>query len=144
MDWTLLAELQGDARLSYNELARRVHMSAPAVAERVRRLEETGVITGYHARVNPALAGRGVAALIRMTCYGPRCVLRDEQALAWPEILEVHRVTGDTCCLLRVAASSMIAFEELIDKLAPYGHPSSMMVLSSPVPWRPLSPVQDG
>ncbi|MFF4414189.1 Lrp/AsnC family transcriptional regulator [Streptosporangium sp. NPDC001559] len=142
MDWTLLAELQSDARLSYSELARRVHMSAPAVAERVRRLEETGVITGYHARVNPALAGRGVAALIRMACYGPRCVLRDEQALAWPEILEVHRVTGDTCCLIRVAASSMIAFEELIDRLAPYGHPSSMMVLSSPVPWRALSPAK--
>jgi Lrp/AsnC family transcriptional regulator, leucine-responsive regulatory protein len=140
MDWALLAELQDDARLSYSELSRRVHLSAPAVAERVRRLEETGVITGYHARVDPALAGRGVAALIRMSCYGPRCVLRDEQALAWPEILEVHRVTGDTCCLLRVAASSMTAFEEMIDRLAPYGHPSSMMVLSSPVPWRPLSP----
>ncbi|GAA4224610.1 Lrp/AsnC family transcriptional regulator [Streptosporangium album] len=140
MDWALLAELQRDARLSYSELARRVHMSAPAVAERVRRLEESGVIIGYHARVDPALAGRGVAALIRMSCYGPRCVLRDEQALAWPEILEVHRVTGDTCCLLRVAAFSMTAFEELIDRLAPYGHPSSMMVLSSPVPWRPLSP----
>ncbi|GAA3161242.1 Lrp/AsnC family transcriptional regulator [Planomonospora alba] len=140
MDWALLAELQRDARLSYSELSRRVHLSAPAVAERVRRLEESGVITGYHARVDPARAGRAVAALIRMSCYGPRCVLRDEQALSWPEICEVHRVTGETCCLLRVAASSMAAFEELIDRLAPYGHPSSMMVLSSPVPWRPLSP----
>ncbi|GAA0832096.1 Lrp/AsnC family transcriptional regulator [Streptosporangium amethystogenes subsp. fukuiense] len=139
MDWALLAELQQDARLSYSELSRRVHLSAPAVAERVRRLEETGVITGYHARVDASRAGRGVAALIRMSCYGPRCVLRDEQALAWPEILEVHRVTGDACCLLRVVTSSMTTFEEMIDRLAPYGHPSSMMVLSSPVPWRPLS-----
>lgn len=139
MDWALLAELQDDARLSYSELSRRVHLSAPAVAERVRRLEETGVITGYHARVDASRAGRAVVALIRMSCYGPRCVLRDEQALAWPEILEVNRVTGDACCLLRVATASMTTFEEMIDRLAPYGHPSSMMVLSSPVPWRPLS-----
>ncbi|MFC4536520.1 Lrp/AsnC family transcriptional regulator [Sphaerisporangium dianthi] len=143
MDWALLAELQADARLSYSELSRRVHMSAPAVAERVRRLEESGVIVGYHARVDPARAGRKVSALIRMSCYGVRCVLRDKQALAWPEIVEVHRVTGDTCCLLRVAATSMTAFEELIDRLAPYGQPSSMMMLSSPLAWRPLSPADE-
>lgn len=143
VDWALLAELQADARLSYNELSRRVHLSAPAVAERVRRLEETGVIAGYHARVDLSQAGRRVSALIRMSCYGVRCVLRDERALAWPEIIEVHRVTGDTCCLLRVAAVSMAAFEELIDRLAPYGQPSSMMMLSSPLPWRALTPIDD-
>ncbi|SDI44168.1 Lrp/AsnC family transcriptional regulator, leucine-responsive regulatory protein [Sinosporangium album] len=140
MDWALLAELQADARLSFSELSRRVHLSAPAVAERVRRLEETGVITGYHARVDPALAGRPVSAVIRMNCYGPRCILRDGAVTAWPEILEVDRVTGDTCCILRVATASMAAFEELIDRLAPHGQPSSTMVLSTPVPWRPLSP----
>lgn len=139
MDWALLAELQADARLSYSELSRRVHLSAPAVAERVRRLEESGVISGYHAHVDPARAGRAVRALIRMSCYGARCVLRDEQALAWPEIVEVHRVTGDTCCLLLVAVTSMTAFEDLIDRLAHYGRPSSTMVLSSPVPWRPVT-----
>ncbi|MDH2426287.1 Lrp/AsnC family transcriptional regulator [Sphaerisporangium sp. TRM90804] len=139
MDWALLAELQADARLSFSELSRRVHLSAPAVAERVRRLEQTGVITGYHARVDLSRAGHTVSALVRMACYGPRCLLRDEAALAWPEIVEVHRVTGDTCCLLRVATTSMGAFEELIDRLAPYGQPSSMMMLSSPLPWRPLT-----
>jgi Lrp/AsnC family leucine-responsive transcriptional regulator len=139
MDWALLAELQADARLSYSELSRRVHLSAPAVAERVRRLEETGVISGYHAHVDLAGAGRGVRAVIRMSCYGALCVLRDERALAWPEIAEVHRVTGDTCCLLLVAVTSMAAFEELIDRLSQHGRPSSMMVLSSPVPWRPVT-----
>ncbi len=139
MDWAILAELQADARLSYSELSRRVHMSAPAVAERVRRLEETGVISGYHAHVDLAAAGRTVRALIRMSCYGARCVLRDEQALARPEILQVYRVTGDTCCLLLVAVPSMGEFEALIDRLAQYGRPSSTMVLSSPVPWRPVT-----
>jgi Lrp/AsnC family leucine-responsive transcriptional regulator len=140
-DWLLLDELQQDGRLSYNELARRINLSAPAVAERVRRLEERGVITGYHAHVNPARAGRTVEALVRMACYGPRCLLRHPDVITQsPEILEVHRLTGDACCLLRVAVASMAEFEELIDRLADHGQPSSTMVLSSPVAWRPVRP----
>jgi Lrp/AsnC family leucine-responsive transcriptional regulator len=73
VDWRILAELQDDARLSFNELSRRVNLSAPAVADRVRRLQETGVITGYHALVDPTRVGRGVRAIVRMHCYGPTC-----------------------------------------------------------------------
>jgi Lrp/AsnC family transcriptional regulator, leucine-responsive regulatory protein len=138
MDWALLGELQADARLSYSELSRRVHLSPPAVAERVRRLEETGVITGYHAHVDLARAGRQVLALIRMSCYGPTCVLRDPAVARWPEILEMHRVTGDTCCVLKVAAASIEALEEVIDRLGHYGTPSSTMVLSTPLSWQPV------
>ena len=141
VDWLLLGELQRDARLSFNELARRVSLSAPAVAERVRRLEQAGVITGYHAHVDPALTGRTVAALVRMACYGPRCLLRHPDVIAQsPQILEVHRLTGDACCVLRISVSSMAEFEALIDRLADHGTPSSTMVLSSPVPWRPVGP----
>jgi Lrp/AsnC family leucine-responsive transcriptional regulator len=142
MDWALLGELQADARLSYSELSRRVHLSAPAVAERVRRLEEAGVLTGYHAHVDLAKAGREVVALIRMSCYGPRCVLRDPSVATWPEILEIHRVTGDTCSLLKVAATSIDAFEAVIDRLAGYGTPSSTMILSTPLDWQPVTPVE--
>lgn len=140
MDWALLRELQTDARLSLRELSRRVHLSPPAVAERVRRLEETGVVTGYHAHVDLTKAGRHVVALIRMSCYGPRCVLRDPAVAQWPEVLEIHRVTGDACCILKVATGSMEGFEEVIDRLAPYGQPSSTMVLSTPLDWRPVTP----
>ncbi len=139
-DWLLIDELQRDGRLSYNELGRRVRLSSPAVAERVRRLEEQGVITGYHAHVDPAKVGRTVAALVRMSCYGPNCLLRHPDVIEQtPAILEVHRLTGDSCCLLRVAVRSMAEFEELIDRLADHGTPSSTMVLSSPVSWRPVS-----
>jgi len=140
MDWALLKELQDDARLSYSELSRRVHLSPPAVAERVRRLEETGVITGYHAHVDLAKTGREVLALIRMSCYGPTCVLRDDKVAAWPEVLEINRVTGDTCCVLKVAAASIEAFEAVIDRLGGYGTPSSTMILSTPLPWQPITP----
>jgi Lrp/AsnC family transcriptional regulator, leucine-responsive regulatory protein len=141
MDWALLHELQADARLSYSELSRRVHLSAPAVAERVRRLEDSGVLVGYHAHVDLAKAGRQVVALIRMSCYGPMCVLRDDSVATWPEILQIHRVTGDTCSLLKVAAASIDAFEAVIDRLGAYGPPSSTMVLSTPLEWRPVTPV---
>jgi len=142
MDWSLLRELQADARLSYSELSRRVHLSPPAVAERVRRLEEAGVITGYHAHVDLARAGRTVVAMIRMSCYGSRCILRDPEVPEWPEVLEIHRITGDACSLLKVAAASIEAFERFIDRLAPYGQPSSTMVLSSPLAWHPVEPVR--
>ncbi|GIG91953.1 AsnC family transcriptional regulator [Plantactinospora endophytica] len=141
MDWALLRELQADARLSFSELSRRVHLSPPAVAERVRRLEESGVVTGYHAHVDLARAGRNVVAMIRMSCYGARCILRDPAVPDWPEILEIHRITGDACSMLKVAAGSIEAFEQVIDRLAPYGQPSSTMVLSSPLDWHPVLPI---
>ncbi|HKS44524.1 MAG TPA: Lrp/AsnC family transcriptional regulator [Amycolatopsis sp.] len=134
MDWAILRELQENARLSFNELSRRVHLSPPAVAERVRRLETTGVITGYHAEIAPERVGWPVTAFIRMSCYGPRCVLRDPEVPHWPEIREIHRVTGDACSILKVAAASMASFEKLIDRLAGYGRPSSTMVLSTALP----------
>ena len=83
-----------------------------------------------------------MVALIRMSCYGARCVLRDPAVAGWPEILEIHRITGDACSVLKVAATSMDAFEAVIDRLAPYGRPSSTMVLSTPLAWRPLTPPQ--
>ncbi|GAA1415164.1 Lrp/AsnC family transcriptional regulator [Catellatospora coxensis] len=140
MDWALLRELQEDARLSFSELSRRVHLSPPAVAERVRRLEESGVITGYRAHVDLTAAGRPVVALIQMSCYGAGCILRDPSVASWPEILEIHRITGDACSILKVAATSMDAFEALIDRLAPHGRPSSTLILSTPLAWRPLTP----
>ncbi|GAA1248102.1 Lrp/AsnC family transcriptional regulator [Prauserella halophila] len=133
MDWEILRELQDNARLSFSELSRRVHLSPPAVTERVRRLEESGVVTGYHAHVDLGSAGWTVAAFIHMSCHGPRCVLRDPEVAEWPEVREIHRVTGDMCSVLKVAAESMVAFEDLIDRLAGYGRPSSTMVLSTPV-----------
>ncbi|MFI1193582.1 Lrp/AsnC family transcriptional regulator [Micromonospora sp. NPDC020750] len=144
MDWALLRELQADARLSFSELSRRVHLSPPAVAERVRRLEESGVITGYRAHVDLARAGRAVVALIRMSCYGSRCILHDPEVPHWPEILEIHRITGDACSMLKVATGSIGEFERVIDRLAPYGQPSSTMVLSTPLDWHPVTPLDGG
>lgn len=145
VDWAILAELQRDARLSLNEVSRRVKLSPPAVAERVRRLTDRGVLTGYAARVDPAALGRTVQAFVQLDCYGPKCVLKDDSVRDWPEVLELHRVTGGACSLLRVAVADMAGFESLIDRLASYGKPTSAMLLASPVPWKPVAPlVPDG
>jgi Lrp/AsnC family transcriptional regulator, leucine-responsive regulatory protein len=142
VDRRILEELQADARLSFNELSRRVSLSAPAVAERVRRLETTDVITGYHARVEPSRVGRPVEAVVVMDCYGPTCVLRDPDVVTWPEVRQFFRVTGQGCSVLVVAVPSMPDFEELIDRLARYGRPSSSMVLADLLPWSPVTPAE--
>ena len=133
VDWQIVDELQGDARLSFSELSRRVHLSTPAVSERVRRLERSGLIRGYRADVDPVAVGWAVHAFVRLSCYGPTCILRDPAVVEWPEVLELHRVTGDDCSLIRVVAQSMQGFEQLIDRLSKYGTPSSTLVLSSPL-----------
>jgi Lrp/AsnC family leucine-responsive transcriptional regulator len=139
VDWAILDELQADARLSFNELSRRVRLSAPAVSERVRRLEAAGVIAGYHAQVDAPKAGRPVQAVVVMDCHGPTCLLRDPDVAGWPEISHFYRVTGPGCSVLVVAVASLPDFEELIDRLARYGRPSSSMVLSDLLPWKPTA-----
>jgi Lrp/AsnC family transcriptional regulator, leucine-responsive regulatory protein len=138
VDWRILAELQADARLSINGLSRRVNLSAPSVAERVRRLQDDGVLTGYHASVDPVKAGRAVRAIVRMHCYGPTCLLRDPAVRDWPELLQLYRVTGDDCSVLLVAVPDMPSFEGLLDRLASYGQPTSSLVIDDVVPWRPV------
>jgi Lrp/AsnC family leucine-responsive transcriptional regulator len=136
VDWRILTELQADGRLSINALSRKVNLSAPSVSERVRRLQDNGVLTGYHARVDPVKAGRGVRAIVRMHCYGPTCLLRDPSVREWPEVLQMYRVTGDDCSVLFVAVADMPAFETLLDRLASYGQPTSSLVLDDVVAWR--------
>ena len=135
LDWRILAELQQDARLSYSELGRRVALSQPAVAERVRRLENTGVIRGYHADVDPALIGRPITAFIRLqTTNFPRL---ESLILTMSDICEAHRVTGDDCALLKVRAESVGELGKILDRLSTYARSSTSVVLSSIVT-RPL------
>ncbi|GAA3460243.1 MULTISPECIES: Lrp/AsnC family transcriptional regulator [Saccharothrix] len=139
VDRALLEALQDDARLSYNELARRVHVSPPTVAQRVRRLENAGVITGYRAAVDPTMVGRPVIALVRMKCYGSRCITVHPELLDdCPEVVEVVRLTGDICSVVKVVTTSVSELERLLVRLGGYGETSSAMVLSTPIPWRPV------
>lgn len=120
-DWNILRELQRDARLSYNELGRRVGLSAPAAAERVRKLEDAGVITGYGARIDQAKVGMPLLALIQLRCSPGKCLLKTSTAEEFPEVLEMHKLSGSHCALLKVALASMRHLEAFNERLGAHG-----------------------
>ncbi len=131
IDWRILRELQADARLSYNELARRISLSSPAVAERVRRMEDAGVIAGYHARVDPAKVGLPVMALIQLRCAPGKCLLRTASPNDFPEVLEMVKVSGPRCSVLKVVAASIPHLEALFERIGQHGELLTSMVWST-------------
>lgn len=129
----LLRELQADARLSFAELGRRVGLSLPAVSERVRRMEEAGIITGYRAAIAPAPLGYTLTAFVKLTT-APQNYPRLLQALeVLPEVLECHHVTGRESFVLKVVAHSMTDLEMLIGQLSRFGATETTIAMSSPV-----------
>ena len=139
-DWRIIAELQRDGKLSYNQLARRVNLSSPAVAERVRRLEQSGVIAGYQARIDPARAGLPLTAFIQMRCALTRCLLKTTTAGDLPEIVEIHKLSGNFCTMLKVRVASMSHLEGLLERLGQHGEMNSHVVLSTQYEGRPVQP----
>lgn len=129
--WHILREVQQDARLSFHELGRRVGLTAPAVAERVRKLEDAGIITGYSAKVNPQKIGMPITAIVRMTAIKMHLPQTVDLVSSFPEVLECHRVTGMDSYILKVIVSSIPHLEHLINRLVPYGEPATSIVLSS-------------
>jgi Lrp/AsnC family leucine-responsive transcriptional regulator len=135
----LLHELQRDARLSVAELGRRVGLSAPAVADRLGRLEREGVIRGYRADLDPEALGYPLTAVIRVR-PAPRQIAKvAELARATPEIVECHRITGEDCYLIKAHVRSVTHLEEVIDQLATFGQTITSILQSSPVPPRGIA-----
>lgn len=134
----LLEELQADARLSIAELGRRVNLSAPAVAERLQRLERAGVITGYRAAVDPKALGYPIAAFVRIRPTTRRLQQIPQLAREIPEIVECHRVTGEDCYVLKLHLRSMDDLEDILDRLIVLGQTTTSIIHSSPLDGRPL------
>jgi Lrp/AsnC family leucine-responsive transcriptional regulator len=132
----LIAALQLDARLSLAELGRRVGLTAPAVAERLARLEEAGVIRGYHADVDPRALGLELSVVLRIRPAARMIAKVAELACATPEVTECHRVTGEDCFVMRLHVRDVLHLEELIDRFVLYGQTTTSIVQSSPVPGR--------
>jgi Lrp/AsnC family leucine-responsive transcriptional regulator len=131
LDWRLLTELQADARLSFNELGRRVHLSSPAVAERVRRMEQAGIISGYSAVIDPRLAGQPLLAFIQLRCSLGKCLLKTTTEADYPELIEVHKLSGEHCTMLKARATSLAHFEGFIERLGTHGEMRTHIVLST-------------
>jgi Lrp/AsnC family transcriptional regulator, leucine-responsive regulatory protein len=138
VDRRIVEELQRDGRLTMAELGRRVNLSAPAVAERVQRLERAGVITGYHAAVDPKAIGYPLAAVVRVAPAARQLDKIREVARETPEVVECHRITGEDCFFLKLHLRSMDDLEEILDRFTPFGRTTTSLVHSSAVENRPL------
>ena len=140
ISWTILTELQKDARLTYAELGRRVGLTTPAVIERIRKLEDAKIITGYRAEIDTAKIGLPITAFVRMSITGVDYSHIIEVAEQSPEVLECHRGTGGDSFIIKVAVADVAHLQNLIDKLTPYGITTTSIVLSSPVKRRIIEP----
>lgn len=129
--WKILVELQENARIAFAELARRVGLSTPAAAERVRKLEDEGVITGYRTEINPAKVGLPVLAFVRVNVLGDAIPKFAEKAVKRPEVLEVHRVTGAESFIIKVAVRDHAHLQAVLDSLMPYVSTTTSIVLTS-------------
>jgi len=130
---SLLQELQGNSRLSIAELARRVGLSATATTERLKQMEEIGILRGYTIEIDREALGLEVLAFVRMTCDGHHYFRMIEFVKSLEEVRECHHLTGGDAFLLKVTTHSMASLEALIEALLPYGNPVTSVVLSTPV-----------
>ncbi len=129
----ILSALQQDARLSYADLGRRVGLSPTATAERMRRMEEDGIIRGYTVEIDREALGLSILAYIRMTCEGQRYQPFLKFVQTMPEVRECHHITGGEAFILQVTTASIAELERTIERLLAYGIPTTSIVLSSPI-----------
>ncbi|HEY7431111.1 MAG TPA: Lrp/AsnC family transcriptional regulator [Streptosporangiaceae bacterium] len=137
VDRALIVALQGDARLRTAGLARRVGLSAPAVADRLRRLAEDGVLS-YRAEVDPRALGYPVCAIVRVAPWARDLKVIPGIARETPEVTECYRITGEDCYFMKLHLRSFDDLEPLLDRFTPYGRTTTSIVHSTPVPPRPL------
>ena len=140
VDTVILSALQANGRQSIADLARTINMSHSAAAERVRRLEESGIISGYGASVDPQQLGFAIMAFLRLRYPSSIYEPLHELLAATPEVVEAHHVTGDDCFIMKVVATSMKHLEQVSGRIGTLGSVTTSVVYSSPLPPRPLLP----
>ncbi|HEY7020568.1 MAG TPA: Lrp/AsnC family transcriptional regulator [Ktedonobacterales bacterium] len=133
----ILEELRRDPRLTMTALGRRIGMSAPAVTERVRRLEETGIIRGYRLDLDVAALGLPLTAYIRVRPDPGQLPRVAELARSIPEVVECHRITGEDCFIVKAHFPAIDQLDRLLDQFLIYGNTTTSIVQSTPVPLRP-------
>lgn len=137
----ILQELQINARSTFSEIGRKVGLSSPAVAERIYKMEESGIINGYHTSINPAAFGHYIMAFITLTTHPNKYNEIYTFAEQQNEILECHHVSGNESLILKVVSGSIPQLDGLVEKLAKYGETKTSIVLSSPMQKKIMSPI---
>jgi len=134
----LLRLLIGDARMSISELARRIDMSAPAVRERIQRLEEAGVIKGYRLEIDSRALGYPIAAFVRIRPSPgalPKIIALAQRV---PQVTECYRITGEDCFILKVHLDTLDNLDRILDQFLAFGQTTTSLVQSTPLPARSL------
>ena len=143
LDTAILQKLAEDARTPMRELAQHVGLSAPSTAERIRRLEEAGVIEGYAVRVNPRALGLPVGAYLRIRPMPGELNRVAEMLRCLPEVIACDRVTGDDCFIAKALVATVADLEKLIDGLLPFASTNTSVIVSETVAQRMPSHVQE-
>jgi Lrp/AsnC family leucine-responsive transcriptional regulator len=129
----ILDVLQENARLPLSRIGKNVGLSAPAVAERIRKLEEAGIIKGYHARIAPEAVGRSVSAFINLTTDPSNYTAVKDLAVDMHQITSCHHISGDASFILHVQVADLPALESVVERLSPFGQTQTAIVLSTSV-----------
>jgi len=137
LDRRIVAELYGDARLRVAELGRQVGLSPPAVAERLRRLTDSGALR-FQAEVEPRALGYTISAIVRVSPSTRDLKLIPDVARELPQVTECHRITGEDCYILKLYLRSIEELEPILDRFTPLGRTTTSIVNATPVPHRPL------
>jgi Lrp/AsnC family leucine-responsive transcriptional regulator len=140
IDHTIISELSTDGRLSFAELGRRTNLSSPAVTERVKRLEQAGVITGYRAEVDPRALGYQLTAIVRVKPAVRQLAKIAELAAEIPQIEECLRITGEDCFYIKLHLGAIEELPEVLDRFLLYGETTTSIVNATAVPRRDPPP----
>lgn len=135
-DLRLLEQLLADPRISMSNLARAVKMSRPAAADRIRRLENGGVISGWKLDLDPSKLGLPLTCYVRVRPDQGHLTTVANLAKRLPNVVECHSITGEDCFLVKAYVSSVKDLEKFVDRFHPYGQTVTSIVTSSPVPSR--------
>lgn len=139
INWKILNCLQQNARQTNTEIARKVGITSPAVAERIRKMEDIGIIEGYHAKVSYYETGHQLKAIITLRAFMGRLKPFIEKVKDFNEVVNCYRITGNENIVMEVVLSSQKHLEQFIDQLITYGETSTHIVLSNVVENNPIT-----
>lgn len=138
INWLILEELQVNARQSFAEIGRKVGLTSPAVAERVKKMEDMGIIKGYKAHVSYHKTGHQLKAVITLRAFMGRLKPFLEKVKEFKEVINCYRITGNENIIMEVVLYDQTHLEEFIDKLITYGETKTHIILSNVVEHAPI------
>lgn len=142
LNWKILEKLQGNARESFANIGRSIGLTAPAVGERVKKMEDLGIITGYHAKVSHSLTGHQLKAIITLRAFMGKLKPFLAMVDSFDEVVNCYRITGNENIVMEVVLKDQFHLEKFIDKLIQYGETRTNIVLSQVISNAPMSPVR--